>query len=72
MSSRRSTIELTPEEIRNYIDSRKTLIIVSNGRGGYPHPMPMWFHLADDNSIHCTTFAKSQKVLNYRRDPKAT
>lgn len=72
MPSRRSQIELTPEEIRAYIDSRKTIIIVSNGAGGFPHPMPMWFHRSADDRIHCTTFGKSQKVLNYERDPRAT
>ncbi len=72
MPSRRSQIELTPREIRDYIDSRKTIIIVSNGKDGFPHPMPMWFHRSPDDRIHCTTFGKSQKVLNYQRDPRAT
>ena len=72
MPSRRNSIELSADEVRVYIDSRKTLIIVSNGKDGYPHTMPMWFVLGDDGTIDCTTFAKSQKVLNYQRDPKAT
>ncbi len=31
----------------------------------------MWFHADDDGVIRCTTFRKSQKVLNLRRDPRA-
>lgn len=72
MPSRRSLIELTDDEVREYLETEKTLIIVSNGRNGFPHPMPMWFAVEDDGAIVCTTFAKSQKVLNWRRDPRAT
>jgi nitroimidazol reductase NimA-like FMN-containing flavoprotein (pyridoxamine 5'-phosphate oxidase superfamily) len=72
MPSRRNNIELTPAEIRAFLDARKTIIIVSNGLGGFPHPMPMWFHVDDAGAVYCTTFAKSQKVLNYQRDPRAT
>ncbi len=72
MPSRRKLIELDDDEIRDYLDAQKTLIIVGNGHNGYPHPMPMWFARDDDGTIRCTTFAKSQKVLNWRRDPKAT
>ena len=72
MPSRRQLIELTAAEIDAYLDAQKTLIIVSNGRDGYPHPMPMWFNRHHDGCLYCTTFGKSQKVLNWRRDPKAT
>ena len=72
MPSRRKLIELDDDEIREYLDAEKTLIIIGNGRNGYPHPMPMWFAQDEDGAIRCTTFGKSQKVLNWRRDPKAT
>jgi nitroimidazol reductase NimA-like FMN-containing flavoprotein (pyridoxamine 5'-phosphate oxidase superfamily) len=72
MPSRRNSIALTGEEIRAYLDSNKTLIIVSNGRDGFPHPMPMWFYVDDAGCLYCTTFKKSQKVLNFRRDPRAS
>jgi nitroimidazol reductase NimA-like FMN-containing flavoprotein (pyridoxamine 5'-phosphate oxidase superfamily) len=72
MPSRRSNIELTDAEIREFLNSQKTVIIVSNGKDGYPHPMPMWFYVDAAGCLYCTTFAKSQKILNWRRDPKAT
>lgn len=72
MPSRRELIRLTDEEKQAYAVSEKTLIVVSNGRDGYPHPMPMWFYADDDGNFYCTTFRKSQKVLNFRRDPKAS
>ena len=71
MPSRRKLIEMTAEEVRAYLDAQKTLIIVGNGPNGYPHPMPMWFAQDDAGCLYCTTFGKSQKVLNWRRDPKA-
>ena len=72
MPSRRKLIEMTESEMSDFLAVQKTLIIVSNGRNGYPHPMPMWFERDGDGCLYCTTFGKSQKVLNWRRDPKAT
>ena len=72
MPSRRNSIELSDAEIRAFLDAQKTLIIVSNGKDGYPHPMPMWFYVDDEGCLYCTTFGKSQKILNWRRDPKAS
>ena len=72
MPSRRDLIKLSEEEVREYLERQKTLIIVSNGRDGYPHPMPMWFHTDAAGCLYCTTFRKSQKVLNWQRDPKAS
>jgi nitroimidazol reductase NimA-like FMN-containing flavoprotein (pyridoxamine 5'-phosphate oxidase superfamily) len=72
MASKRNSIELSDAEIRAFLDSRKTLIITSNGRDGYPHPMPMWFYVDAAGCVYCTTFGKSQKVLNLRRDPRAS
>ena len=72
MPSRRSLIEMDEAQRKDYINSAQTLIIVSNGKNGYPHPMPMWFGIDDDESLLCTTFGKSQKVVNWRRDPKAS
>ena len=72
MPSRRELIQLTDDEVRDYLATEKTLIIVSNGPNGYPHAMPMWFWVHGDGCLYCTTFGKSQKVVNWRRDPKAT
>lgn len=72
MPSRRKTIELTNSEIDEYLATSHTLIIVSNGRNGFPHPMPMWFYADAERICYCTTFAKSQKVQNWKRDPRAS
>lgn len=72
MPSRRKIIELTESEIDDYLATSHTLIIVSNGRNGFPHPMPMWFYADAERNCYCTTFAKSQKVQNWKRDPRAS
>ena len=72
MPSRRRNIELDEQERHAFLNQARTIILVSNGRRGYPHPMPMWFCIDSHGTICCTTFAKSQKVLNLRRDPRAS
>ena len=72
MPSRRELIKLSEAEVQDYLERQKTLVIVSNGKDGYPHPMPMWFHTDDAGCLYCTTFSKAQKVFNWQRDPKAS
>ncbi len=70
--SRRDLIRMSDDEIRAFLGAQKTITICSNGPGGFPHPMPMWFALEDDFTVRMTTFRKSQKVLNVRRDPRVS
>ena len=70
--SRRDQVRMTDEEVRAYLDASHTVIITSNGVGGYPHPIPMWFVVDDGCVVRMTTFRKSQKVANLRRDPKVS
>ena len=70
--SRRDKIRLSDEEIRDFLASRKTIVVCSNGPRGFPHSMPMWFAVDDDGAIRMTTFRKSQKVRNIQRDPRVS
>ena len=72
MPSRRDLIRMSDDELQSFLRSNKTIIINSNGPGGYPHPMPMWFAVDDDGTVRMTTFRKSQKVHNIERDPKVS
>lgn len=72
MPSRRELIQMTPEETKEFLETQKTLIIVSNGKDGFPHPMPMWFAVDDQGRLSVTTFSKAQKVVNFQRDNKAS
>ena len=70
--SRRDHIRMTDEECRAYIAAAQTVIIVSIGKDGVPHPMPMWFGIEDDDAIVMSTFTKSQKIKNVERDPRVS
>ncbi len=70
--SRRDLITMDDAEVDAFLRSNKTMILVSNGHNGHPHPMPMWFGIEDGGTIVMTTFRKSQKVKNIRNDPRVT
>jgi PPOX class probable F420-dependent enzyme len=70
--SRRNQIRMTDQEARDFVRGAQTIIINSIGKDGVPHPMPMWFGVEGDGSIVMTTFRKSQKVRNLRRDPRVS
>jgi general stress protein 26 len=71
MPSRRDQIMLSNAEQAVLLGSERVAIVTSNGPRGWPHSMPMWFTVRD-GVIWVWTYAKSQKVKNLKRDPKAT
>jgi PPOX class probable F420-dependent enzyme len=69
--SRRSEITMTPAELAAFLDQQRTVICATNGGRGWPHLMPLWY-VVRDGDIWAWTYAKSQKVRNLERDPRAT
>lgn len=69
MALKRALIKLTPEEQAEFLRRGHTIYLASNGEDGYPHLIAMWYALEGD-TILMTTFRKSQKVKNLRRDPR--
>ena len=67
---RRKTIALAPEEQQRYLAESHTVILTSIDRRGYPHSVAMWYVAEPDGTVVMTTFAKSQKTVNLRRDPR--
>jgi len=65
-------IALAPAEQREFLDRAQTMILASVDHRGYPHLVAMWFVVDPDGAVLMTTFAKSQKAVNLRRDPKCT
>jgi PPOX class probable F420-dependent enzyme len=47
------------------------VVVSSLGPRGWPHSMPMWY-VVREGEIWVWTYAKSQKVKNLERDPRAT
>ncbi len=70
--SRRDQIKLTDQEMRDFLNAHRTIILNSIAPDGVPHPMPMWFVYGEDGSISMTTFTKSQKIKNIERDPRVS
>lgn len=69
--SRRKEIELTDEERQQFLAEAKTIILSSIDHRGYPHSVPMWFIVDHQGDILMTTYGKSQKAVNLRRNPRA-
>jgi len=71
MPSRRASIALTDAETEQFLADGWTLQVASIGPKGFPHLVAMWY-VVINGRLHFTTFAKSQKVLNLRRNAKIT
>jgi PPOX class probable F420-dependent enzyme len=69
--SRRDQIRMTDEEVETFLAEERTVICASHGHDGWPHLMPLWF-VVRDGELWSWTYAKSQKVRNLERDPRAT
>ena len=69
--SRRDEIRLTEDEQRELIESQRVVVVSSLGPRGWPHSMPLWY-VPREGDVWIYTYAKSQKVRNLERDPRAT
>jgi PPOX class probable F420-dependent enzyme len=69
--NRRAQIQLTEAEQAEFIQQQRVVICATNGTRGWPHLMPLWY-VVRDGDIWTWTYAKSQKVRNLERDPRAT
>ena len=67
---RRHEIALAPDEQRRYLEESHTVILSGLDRLGYPHMVAMWYVVDADGSVVMTTFGKSQKAVNLRRDAR--
>jgi PPOX class probable F420-dependent enzyme len=69
--SRRDLIRMNDEEIRTFLEEQRTLQVATIDHDGFPHLVAMWYTLID-NELAFWTYAKSQKAVNLRRDPRLT
>jgi PPOX class probable F420-dependent enzyme len=69
--SRRGEIQLSEDEQCGLIESERIVVVSTLGPRGWPHSMPLWY-VPRDGEIWIYTYAKSQKVRNLERDPRAT
>ncbi len=62
---------MTPDEMHAFLDEGRDLQVASINADGTPHLVTMWY-LREGDDLLFWTYAKSQKVVNVRRDPRAT
>jgi PPOX class probable F420-dependent enzyme len=62
---------MSEAEVGAFLDEERTVVCATIGGDGYPHLMPLWY-VVRDGELWSWTFAKSQKVRNLERDPRAT
>jgi general stress protein 26 len=75
--SRREQIRMADDEALAFLAREKTVVCATNGVDGWPHLMPLWYVIRQTGAggapqLWAWTFAKSQKVRNLERNPRAT
>ena len=58
-------------ELLAFLEAERTVVCATNGPRGWPHLMPLWY-VVRDGDLWAWTYAKSQKIRNLERDPRAT
>jgi PPOX class probable F420-dependent enzyme len=69
--SRRGQVAMTDEEARAFLAAGRDLQVASINADGTPHLVTMWY-VVRDGEVAFWTYAKSQKIVNLRRDPRLT
>jgi PPOX class probable F420-dependent enzyme len=69
--SQRAQVRMTDDEVTSFLRQGRTATIATIGPGGFPHLVAMWYGVLD-GKVYFETKAKSQKVVNLRRDPKVS
>lgn len=67
----RNQIRMSQPEISEFLRDGYMLSVATIGPFGYPDVVAMWYTLVQ-GQIAFWTYAKSQKVMNLRRDPRLT
>ncbi len=62
---------MSDAELERFLDEERVLTCATLGPNGRPHLMPLWY-ARDGLTLLAWTFAKSQKVRNLEREPRAT
>lgn len=62
---------MTPDEIAEFVERSRTATFATIGPNGTPHLVAMWYAVLD-GEIWFETKAKSQKVVNLRRNDTVT
>jgi len=67
--NRRQQIQLTPDEQAAFFREQRKAALATLDQQGFPHVVAMNY-FAKDGAFYMTSYAKAQKVVNIRRNPK--
>lgn len=67
--SLRDAVRMTPDEVAAFLAAPRTLNIATIGPDGAIHLVAMWYSMRGRSPVF-TTYGRSQKVANLRRDPR--
>ena len=67
--NRRRQIQLTPDEQAAFFREQRKAALATLDQHGFPHVVAMNY-FAKDGAFYMTSYAKAQKVVNIRRNPK--
>jgi nitroimidazol reductase NimA-like FMN-containing flavoprotein (pyridoxamine 5'-phosphate oxidase superfamily) len=62
---------MSDDEVATFLQTHWWMVIGTQGPGGFPHLVSMAYGFLDGR-LAFTSFAKAQKVVNLRRDPRIT
>jgi PPOX class probable F420-dependent enzyme len=71
MASGRNAVQLSEEEIQQFLLENMKVQIATIGPDGTPH-LTTLFYVVEDGMLAFWTYGRSQKVVNLRRDPRIT
>ena len=67
--NRRRQIQLSPDEQATFFREQRKAAFATLDQHGFPHVVAMSY-FAKDGAFYMTSYAKAQKVVNIRRNPK--
>ncbi|GGO69062.1 TIGR03618 family F420-dependent PPOX class oxidoreductase [Nocardioides deserti] len=69
MANQRSQVVMSDDEVDTFLTQQRSSTVATVGPNGQVHLVAMWYAWLDGH-IWLETKAKSQKVVNLRRDPR--
>lgn len=69
--SRRDQVRMTDAEVESFLAGRHTMNVATHNHDSTIHLVAMWYGFLDGRPVF-ETYARSQKVLNVRRDNRIT
>jgi hypothetical protein len=69
--SRRSSIQMNPGDLKEFVEKSWSLVLGTHGPSGRPHLATMGFGRVGEDIV-MTSYEKSQKVTNIKRDPRVS